>query len=277
MNIYQAKMSTAEFNKLSTFIYHEYGIKLPPVKKTMLESRLQKRLQALQFSTFKEYCDFAFSTAGQHSEIVPMIDMVTTNKTDFFREPIHFEFLQTHILPAFINACPSKPLKVWSAGCSSGEEPYTLAMVLQEFSQTHIPLDYSILATDISTQMLNKAITAVYAEDRIAGIPLVLKRKYFLKSKDAVKRTVRLMPQIRSKVQFARLNFMDDLDVPADFDLVFCRNVIIYFDKLTQEKVINKLCDKIKPGGYFFLGHSESITGMTLPLQQLKPTIFRKI
>ncbi|QHT68149.1 protein-glutamate O-methyltransferase [Rhodocytophaga rosea] len=278
MNIFQAKMSTAEFNKLSTFIYNEYGIKLPPVKKTMLESRLQKRLHALQFSTFREYCDFAFSNQGKHTEIIPMIDLVTTNKTDFFREPVHFDFLQTYILPELIRASPSRPLKVWSAGCSSGEEPYTLAMVLQEYAETHPPLNYSVMATDISTQVLNKAITAVYSEERIAGIPMTLKRKYFLKSKDAVKRTVRIVPHIRSKVQFARLNFMDDvLDVPADFDLVFCRNVIIYFDKPTQEKVINKLCDKIKPGGYFFLGHSESITGMTLPLQQLKPTIFRKI
>jgi chemotaxis protein methyltransferase CheR len=278
MNIYQAKMSTAEFNKLSMFIYHEYGIRLPPVKKTMLESRLQKRLQMLQLSSFKEYCEFAFSAQGQHTEIIPMIDLVTTNKTDFFREPVHFNFLQSHFLPEFVQSFPSRPLKVWSAGCSSGEEPYTLAMVLQEFAENYMPLNFSILATDISTQVLTKAVTAVYAEERIASIPLNLKRKYFLKSKDANKRTVRLTPQIRSKVQFARLNFMDEvLDVPADFDLVFCRNVIIYFDKPTQEKVINKLCDKIKPGGCFFLGHSESITGMSLPLQHLKPTIFRKI
>jgi chemotaxis protein methyltransferase CheR len=278
MNIYQAKMSTAEFNRLSTFIYKEYGIKLPLVKKTMLESRLQKRLQALKMSSFREYCEFAFSTQGQHTEIVPMIDLVTTNKTDFFREPVHFEFLQSYVLPEFTKNFPARPLKVWSAGCSSGEEPYTIAMVLQEFSEIHTPFPYAIQATDISTQVLTKAITAVYAEERIAAIPLALKRKYFLKSKDAAKKTVRLVPQIRSKVQFARLNFMDEvLDVPADFDLVFCRNVIIYFDKPTQEKVIEKLCTKIKPGGYFFLGHSESVTGMNLPLQQLKPTIFRKI
>jgi chemotaxis protein methyltransferase CheR len=186
--------------------------------------------------------------------------------------------LKNYVLPEFINDYPNRAVKVWSAGCSSGEEPYTIAMVLNEFSERGRMLNYLITATDLSTQVLNKAIAAVYSEERVAGLPMQLKRKYFLKSKDAAKKTVRLIPQIRSKVQFARLNFMDDvLDVPADFDLIFCRNVIIYFDKPTQEKVIEKLCAKIKPGGYFFLGHSESITGMNLPLQQLKPTIFKKI
>lgn len=273
-----SRFSTAEFDKLSTFIYNEYGIKLPPVKKTMLESRLQKRLTALQLSSFKEYCDFVFSPQGQQEELVHMINLVTTNKTDFFREPAHFNFLETQVLPEFVNHNPGKPLKVWSAGCSSGEEVYTLAMVLSEFSERYPLTNFSIYGTDISTQVLNKAITAIYTEERSQDIPLPLKRKYFMKSKDATNKTVRVGPQLRSKVQFERLNFMDDhFEVPAVFDIIFCRNVIIYFDKITQEKVINRLCSKLKTGGYFFLGHSESITNMHVPLIQLKPTIFRKI
>jgi chemotaxis protein methyltransferase CheR len=271
------KMSATDFQRLSSFIYDEYGIKMTPVKKTMLESRLQKRLTSLNIPSYKEYCDFLFSTAGKQQEVIQMIDLVTTNKTDFFREPAHFEFLTTQVLPVFINHYPNRQLKVWSAGCSSGEEPYTLAMVLNEFSEKMQTIGYDITATDLSTQVLNKAVSAVYTEERIAGIPLQLKKKYFLKSKDPFKKTVRIMPQLRSKVHFARINFMDDtLDVSGDFDIIFCRNVIIYFDKTTQEKVINKLCAKLKPGGYFFLGHSESITNMRVPLEQLKPTVFRK-
>jgi chemotaxis protein methyltransferase CheR len=263
---------------LSSFIYDEYGIKLTPVKKSMLESRLQKRLSALQMDSYREYCEFIFSTQGKQQELIHMIDLVTTNKTDFFREPAHFDFLTNEVLPEFANNYPSRQLKVWSAGCSSGEEPYTLAMVLNEFSESRQMINYSIKATDLSTQVLNKAITAIYTEERVAGIPLQLKRKYFFKSKDPLKKTVRVVPQLRAKVNFERFNFMDDtLAVSGEFDIIFCRNVIIYFDKITQEKVINKLCQKLRPGGYFFLGHSESITNMEVPLEQLKPTVFRKI
>jgi chemotaxis protein methyltransferase CheR len=245
----------------------------------MLESRLQKRLTLLNIHSFKEYCDLLFSKHGQQQEVIHMIDLVTTNKTDFFREPAHFEFLTTQILPEFETRHSGKLLKVWSAGCSSGEEPYTLAMIISEYSEKKGQLfNYTITATDLSTQVLNKAIAAVYNEERVAGIPLQLKRKYFLKSKDPIKKTVRIIPQLRSRVSFERLNFMDDsLSIAGEFDIVFCRNVIIYFDKITQEKVINKLCEKLKPGGYFFLGHSESITNMRVPLEQLKPTVFRKV
>jgi chemotaxis protein methyltransferase CheR len=278
MVLSHVKMSAYDFTKLSNFIYDEYGIKLTPVKKTMLESRLQKRLNALQIDSYKDYCDFVFSTQGRQQELIHMIDLVTTNKTDFFREPAHFDFLTNQILPEFTSNTLVRPLKIWSAGCSSGEEPYTLAMVINEFCESQLPINFSIAATDLSTHVLNKAITAVYSEERVAGIPLQLKRKYFLKSKDPSKKTVRIVPYLRNRVTFGRLNFMDDsLDIASDFDIVFCRNVIIYFDKITQEKVINKLCDKLKLGGYFFLGHSESITGMHVPLEQLKPTVFRKI
>lgn len=278
MDTHHVKMTMPEFNKFSTFIYNEYGIKLLPVKKTLLESRLQKRLHALQIPSFKDYSDFVFSAQGQQMEIIQMIDLVTTNKTDFFREPAHFNYLESTVLPEFVSNFPGRTLKIWSAGCSSGEEVYTLAMVLHEFSEKYPLVNYQIYGTDLSTQVLNKAIAAVYSEERIANIPLSIKRKYFLKSKDVTKKTARIIPQLRSKVQFERLNFMDDrLDVPAPFDIIFCRNVIIYFDKTTQEKVINKLCANLKTGGHFFLGHSESITNMEVPLHQLKPTIFQKL
>jgi chemotaxis protein methyltransferase CheR len=277
--IYKAQLTQDDFNRLSSFIYRESGIKMPPVKRVMLQSRLQKRLKELQMASFKEYCNYVFSKEGLNSEIIHMLDVVSTNKTDFFREPVHFDYLTSTILPEFTgHSSYNKFLKIWSAGCSSGEEPYTIAIVLFEFLANHPGLDFSILGTDISTAILQKAIDAVYKEDRVEGIPLEIKRKYMLRSKDRSIPTIKIIPQLRSKVRFERLNFMDEYYNLKDyFDIVFCRNVLIYFDRETQEKVINKLCLKLNTGGYFFLGHSESIMNMNVPLKQIKPTIFQKI
>ena len=279
-DIINAKMSTADFIKISNFIYNECGIKLPEAKKVMLQSRLQKRLRELKFTNFSDYCDFVFSKEGQNSnELIHMIDVVSTNKTDFFREPVHFDYLTNSALPEFYKENRvRRPLKVWSAACSSGEEPYTLAIVFSEFAEKNPGFDYSIFGTDISTQILRKAVNAIYKEDRISVIPMNLKRKYFLKSKNPDEKLVKVDDSLRRKVSYARLNFMDAYyDVKETFDIIFCRNALIYFNRETQESVINKLCMKLKPGGYFFLGHSESIIGMNVPLNQIKPTIFKKI
>ena len=277
-DIYRAQLSVEEFNKLSNFIYRESGIKLPPIKRVMLQSRLQRRLKELNMPSFKEYCEYVFSKDGLDNEVIHMLDVVSTNKTDFFREPTHFEFL-THTALPDLNNNPkfNKHLKVWSAGSSSGEEPYTIAIVLFEFAAKNPGFDFSITGTDISTRILQNAVNAVYKEDRISNIPLDLKKKYFLRSKDRENPTVKLSPTVRQKVYFRRLNFMDErYDLPEMFDIVFCRNVLIYFDRDVQEIVINKICAKLKTGGYFFLGHSESIMNMKVPLSQIKPTIFRR-
>jgi len=169
-------------------------------------------------------------------------------------------------------------LKVWSAGCSSGEEPYTLGMTLSEFSSTNQGFNYSIFASDISSRILQSAVNAIYSDERIEGIPLTLKKKYFLKSKDKTKKQVRVNQLLRSKVSFKRINFMDNsFNAPKGFDIIFCRNVLIYFDRETQEKVITKLCQHLKPGGWFFLGHSESTLNLDVPLKQIKPTIYQRI
>lgn len=277
--VYKLQMPDHVFHKLSDFIYSQYGIKMPDVKKVMLQSRLQKRLRDLKMESYEEYCDFVFSKDGEAMELVHMIDVVTTNKTDFFREPAHFDFLTCTVLPEFVMREKSgRTMKIWSAGCSSGEEVYTLAIVLSEFQQENKRFDFSIFGTDISTRILQKALDAIYTEERVASIPMDIKRKYFLRSKDRAKPTVRVVPELRKKAGYQRLNFMDDhYPVDETFDVIFCRNVLIYFDRPTQQSVINKLCGKLKPGGYFFLGHSESITGMQVPLVQLKPTVFMKI
>jgi chemotaxis protein methyltransferase CheR len=276
---YKQLMTDEDFGKLSTFVYEELGIKMPYAKKIMLQSRLQKRLADLKIESFKDYIEFVFSKEGLEDEIIKMIDLITTNKTDFFRESSHFDYLTSTVLPEFCSGKPNKKIiKIWSAGCSSGEEPFTISIVLREFFQNHPDFDFEIFATDISLRILQKATTAIYPEDRVSAIPTSLKRKYFLKSKDQVNKTVRLIPEIRSRVTFQRLNFMDQYyAVEKEFDIIFCRNVLIYFDRDTQQQVITKLASKLRYNGIFFLGHSESITNMKVPLSQIKPTIFRKI
>lgn len=274
--IYKCELTDKQFAKLSEFIYSNYGIKMPPVKKIMLQSRLHKRLKALGLPNFDEYLKYLFSDHAHNEEVVNMIDVVSTNKTDFFREPAHFDFLEESGLDAIVNK-GVKNIKVWSAGCSSGEEPYTLAVCLHNYLSRYPGVDFSIVATDISTKVLKQAKTAVYAEDRINVVPLNLKKKYFLKSKDRINPRVKVVEALRNKIVFQRLNFMDtSYSMNGPFDIVFCRNVLIYFDKSTQEAVINKLCGKLKPKGYFFLGHSESTAGLKVPLTQIKPTIFER-
>lgn len=278
-DIYKATLSNDDFKRLSTFIYKEYGIKMPEVKRTMLQSRLHKRLRELNMTNYKDYVDYVFSKEGQDNEVIHMIDVVSTNKTDFFREPVHFDFLHSNVLPELLRSeRPNRLIKLWSAGCSSGEEPYTLAMSMCDYMMEHPGFDFSILATDISTRILKSAVEAIYKENRVEMLPIQIKKRYLLRSKDRTNPTVRIIPELRRRVTFQRLNFMDNTyNVPDNLDIIFCRNVLIYFDRDTQEKVINKLCTKLKPDGFFFLGHSESITNFNVPLRQLKPTIFRKI
>jgi len=225
-------LSDADFNKLSAFIYTNYGIKLPITKKTMLQSRLLASLKANNIDSFKEYCQFVLSGKAGEAEIVNMIDLVSTNKTDFYRESAHFDFMKAVALPEFAENNPGKKMTVWSSASSSGEEAYTVAIVISEFLENNKKFDFSVFGTDIST-----------------------------------------------RTKFERLNLMDNSysNVPKEFDIIFCRNVLIYFDRETQEKVINKLCLHLKKGGYFFLGHSESVSGINVPLRQIKPTIFERI
>jgi chemotaxis protein methyltransferase CheR len=271
-------MSLGDFNRLSKLIREQYGVNLPPAKKFLLESRLQSRLKALGMDRFHDYCDWVLTPEGHKAEGAHMMDLVTTNKTDFFREPHHFDFLQNHILPDYSQGIHTRNLKVWSAGCSSGEEPYTLAMVLENYAEAQTLPHFSVYATDISNQVLDAARLGIYSEDRAAGIPVAFRQKYLLKSKDRLRTSVRMSPLIRSKVHFDRLNLMqENYNCPYDFDIIFCRNVLIYFDKPTQELVIQKLCSHLRRGGFFFLGHSESTMNMNVALKQLRPTIFEKI
>jgi len=276
-----ALLSDKHFSQLSGFIYDICGIKLPPAKKTMLEARLSKRLRALGIGSYDSYCDLLMSDGGLHQELVHMIDVVTTNKTEFFRESAHFDYLTQRLLPLLTGrSCHTgrQSISIWSAGCSTGEEPYTLAMVLAEAAAAYPGLEFSILATDISVRVLEYAQRAIYERDKIAAVPKHLQKKYFLRGRNGQEGKYRIVPELRERVSFRRLNFMeDDFGMRDPVDVIFCRNVIIYFDKPTQERLLRKFYDHLGDDGYLFLGHSETIHGMRLPLVSAAPTVYRKV
>jgi chemotaxis protein methyltransferase CheR len=273
-------MSEGDFNRLSQFIYKVCGIKITSVKKVMVESRLSKRLRELNMQKFSDYCDYLFSDRGMEEELVHMIDIVTTNKTDFFREPGHFDYLINKAIPELMRqheAGIRRKLRVWSAGCSTGEEPYTLAMTLKEYSENCRGFDFEILATDISTRVLQTASMAIYEEEKVMPVPPQMKRKYLLRGKGGRQGRVRITPELRETIRFRRLNFMDaDFGIKERMDVIFCRNVIIYFDRVTQERLLRRFCDYLVPGGYVFMGHSETLNGMDVPLISVAPTTYRK-
>ncbi|MBU0966597.1 MAG: chemotaxis protein CheR [Proteobacteria bacterium] len=274
---FMARLSNRDFARLSRFIYEQCGIKMPEAKKTMLEGRLQKRLRVLGMKNFAEYIDYLFDPAENNHELVLMIDQVTTNKTDFFREPDHFAYLQEQVLPSWWEKNGTRPFMLWSAGCSTGQEPYTLAMVLSEFAASRPGFNFQILATDISTRVLEQARRAVYHEDQLAPVPIDLRRKYLLRSKNRQSGLVRIIPQLRARVRFRRLNFLENnfgLRVPLD--VIFCRNVIIYFDRSTQVRLLQSFNGHLRTGAYIFMGHSETLNGLDVPLLSVAPAVYRK-
>lgn len=278
IDCFKAELSQKDFKVFSDYIYKTFGIKMPDVKRVMLQGRLLKRIRELKMKSYTEYKDYFFSEEGQKKELYNFLSVVTTNKTDFFREVAHFDFMQSTALPGFIAEGRNK-IRLWSAACSSGEEPYTMSIVLNEFKEKEPQLAFEILATDISTNVMDKMKKGIYAEKLVEVIPLALKRKYFLRSKDRTNPTVMVSPLLRQNISLLYLNFMDDVyDVQGKFDIILCRNVLIYFDRPTQEKVVRKLVNFLTPGGYLMIGHSESIASITdLPLENVKPTIFRRI
>jgi len=277
--LWQDSMTQKEFDKVAALVHARSGIKMPLQKKSMLEARLRKRIRALELESFADYVGYVFEKNSLDQELVHLLDVVSTNKTDFFRESAHFDFLTKNSLPGLMaqhGVGVTRPLKAWSAGCSTGEEPYTLAMTLLEFSQGIANYQFKILGTDLSTTVLNKAVQAVYPENKIATIPLEMKKKYLLRSKDRNSGLVRMAQNVRQNVTFKRLNFMDeDFGLDDTFHLIFCRNVIIYFDQETQRRLLQRLVQHLKPNGYLFMGHSETLHGLGLPLKQLAPSVYQ--
>lgn len=267
-------LSQTSFNRFAHYITSELGIKMPESKVTMVQSRLLRRVRELGLDSMEGYAEYFFTTSN-HEERQYFINAITTNKTDFFREPAHFNFLLEEVLPSLTGG--GVAFKAWSAGCSSGEEPYTLAMVLAEYAGHRPGFDFAVLGTDVSTKMLDCARDGIYQEWKVLPIPEALRRKYLLKSRDDSEPLARIIPELRRKVGFHRLNFMDD-DYPVKdaFDVIFFRNVMIYFDRSTQQAVTNKLCRNLAPGGHLFIGHSESLSGLDVAVKPVTISIYRK-
>lgn len=276
-------LSKVDFDRLSRFIQSHIGIKMPSSKINMIEARLRKRLKELNISSYSRYCDYLFSQDGMEKELEGFINVVTTNKTDFFREPDHFDFLVRNAVPDLMTSKGSgvkRRLNLWSAACSRGNEAYTIAIVLSAFKEKFpgLAFDFFILATDISTKVLQIAEKGVYSHEEIAPVEHDLRKKYFLRSRDITKNIVRITPEIRDKVRFRRLNLMDDdFRLRERMDIIFCRNVIIYFNKTIQYELIIKLCKNLKKGGYLFMGHSEVLDCHSLPLISVAPAVYKKI
>lgn len=269
-------LTERNFRQLSEFVHSYCGITITAKKRTMVEGRLRRRMRALNISNINEYCAYLFNDSRGEEEIVNFIDAITTNKTDFFRESGHFDFIRTKVLPHLANAKQRK-LKVWSAASSTGAEAYTLAMVIEEFCRTTWDFDYSILGTDICTDVLNKGLAGRYPITMIDPIPEEMRRRYVMLSRDPACQEFRIVPHLRTKVAFTQLNLMDrDYKLTGEFDMIFCRNILIYFDRPTQAGVLARLCRHLREGGHMFLGHSESISGIDLPLAPVATTVFER-
>jgi chemotaxis protein methyltransferase CheR len=272
------ELSNADFDRLRALVYDECGINLGRDKKTMMEIRLKRRLRTLDIGSYQDYCRHLFRPEEMTAELVHLIDVITTNKTDFFREPDHFEYLVQKALPELAARMGgARRSLIWSAGCSTGEEPYTLAMVLSEYAAQCPGFRFGVLATDICTDVLAKAESGIFKAESLAPVPKQLQRKYFMRSRDPESELLRAAPELRELIEFRRLNFMDaDFGISEAPEVIFCRNVIIYFDRATQVRLLQKLVRQLAPGGYFFAGHSESFQGMELPLVPVAPAVYRK-
>ncbi len=271
-----------EFELFRALIYKVCGISLSAAKKQLVKSRLQKRLKANNLESYRAYYDLVISLGNSSHEMTELVNCITTNKTDFFREAHHFEYIQNHIVPEMIQKAgrfeiPST-LKIWHAGCSTGEEPYTLAITLAEALRDHKDWQISQLASDIDTDVLAHAEAGIYDRERVEPVPSNLLRKYFLKGKEEPYTSVRVREELRNQITFRKINLLEDLwPIRSDiqFDIIFCRNVVIYFDKPTQKKLFAKFVLRLKPGGYLFIGHSESLLGVSDSFDSLGKTIYR--
>ena len=272
------KLTSSQFDKISRLVYQISGIDLREGKEELVKARLMRRLRLLKIFDFDRYLKYmARDKSGV--EIGAMVDVLTTNKTHFFREFEHLEFLRDEIVPGF----PKGPIRIWSAGCSSGEEPYSIAIILSEAIPDIGKRDIKILATDISYRMMEQAHQGLYDEETLKAMPPLLRQKYF---KSVVAKAghshshshkYQVVPQLQSMVSFAKLNLMEEWPMRGLFDVIFCRNVMIYFDKPTQENLVKRFWSFLRESGYLLVGHSESLTFLTHDYRYLKPAVYQKI
>lgn len=259
----------SEFVQLSALIYRIAGISMAPAKKPLVSSRLAKRLKQRNMDSYGDYFRLITSPQGK-DELQMAVDMLTTNETRFFREPRHFEFLRQGILPARRNGVP---FRVWSAACSSGEEAYSIAMVLDEVLGN---LPWDVVASDISARILDKARGGLFPLERLQQIPKPYLHRYCLKGVGEFEGTLLIDKSLRERVRFMSHNLLHAPAKLGEFDVIFLRNVMIYFDQETKRKVVSHLLPMLRPGGYFLIGHSESLNGVSSAVKAIAPAIYRK-
>jgi chemotaxis protein methyltransferase CheR len=268
------ELGTDQFTIISEIVYRICGITLRPGKESLVKARLIKRLYDLGLGSFEDYLAYVEGDSSG-KELTIMIDVLTTNKTSFFREPQHFTYLQQQI--ASESWKTRNHVRFWSAGCSSGEEPYSLAIVLREAIPDIDRQDIRILATDISTRILATARQAVYEQETLSDVPEHLLKKYFRLIRQAPSPAYQVIDNVRTMVRLARLNLMQDWPMRGPFEAIFCRNVMIYFDKPTQEWLVQRFWKLLQPGGHLFIGHSESLSAITHNFGYVQPALYRKV
>ncbi|OGU21713.1 MAG: SAM-dependent methyltransferase [Hydrogenophilales bacterium RIFOXYD1_FULL_62_11] len=260
-------LKDSEFSSFQQMIFRIAGISMTPAKKALVAGRLAKRLKHHGLDSYEDYFQLL---SRQQDEMQVAVDLLTTNETYFFREPKHFDFLRDRVLPGHP---AGRPFRVWSAACSSGEEPYTLAMLLADRLGD---APWEVFGSDISTQVLDKARRGLYPMERARGIPPALLRTHCLKGMGSQDGQLLIDPALRRRVQLAQINLNEPLPEVGEFDVIFLRNVMIYFQSETKRQVVARLLAKLRPGGIFIVGHSESLNGLAQGLETLAPSIYRK-
>jgi chemotaxis protein methyltransferase CheR len=271
-------LSDQLFERFSRLVYQECGINLHNGKRELLQARLNKRLRATGITSYRQYYDY-ITSPNSSGEIIHFLDSISTNLTYFFREPRHFEFLDRTALPELIsNKVNNREMRIriWSAGCSTGEEPYSLAMSVLSHLHDLEKWDFRVLATDISTRVLGVGFKGIYSKDKIGKVPQSLQKTYFQRQRTPDSENFEVIPMLKRIVTFRRLNLKENYPFSGPFDFIFCRNVMIYFDKETQQHLIQKMAAYLAPGGYFMVGHSESLTGLDHPLTYIQPSTYRR-
>jgi len=273
------KITDDQFKFLTEYLSKKYGLKIPPEKRVMVESRLISRVNKLKLGSINEYFEYTFKSVNRAEEYQFFVDQLTTHKTFFFRENYQFEFLTKKIKEYVDHHANNRPITVWSAGCSTGEEVYTLAMVLQEKKIEMPLLDYKIVGTDVSIPSLKKAAQGIFSHD-LDSLPSNYKKTYFKESVNSYGKTTIAFnnTEVKNRIQLGILNLNNKTyNLPHQFDFIFCRNVTIYFDPQTRGEVMERIVSKLRPGGFLFLGHSETALGLTLPIKSIQPTIYQRL
>ena len=261
------ELSADDFQRVRRIAYERAGLAIPAGKEGLVRSRVSKRLRERRMTSFRSYLDTVEEENGE--ELVKLIDLLTTNKTDFFREPAHFDYLLQHVVPASIAA--GTPLRIWSAGCSTGEEPYTLAMLLRETLPPRY--DFRILATDISTQVVAAAKRGNYSAQQLSDVSPQRRQRFFTAGADG---SATVTADLRAPISFAHLNLMANWPMSGPFDVILCRNVMIYFDKATVTRLVNRFHTLLAPAGHLFIGHSESLTAIEHRYHYVQPAVYAK-